>query len=151
MAILTDRIHDPKGYTIIELIVVLALFSLLLCITLPNSAIIRSYNENHELRMIEKDLRQARNRAILENQTVMVSFNKVNNQYTVSYSKNDVIKSHKLESGLEITHVGSGDYYFNGTGRVGNPDSVTLKKSNNKLYRIAIQVNTATITLQEVN
>lgn len=151
MAVLKNKEYIKKGYTLIELIVVLALFSLLLSITLPNSSLIRTYNENNELRSIQKELRQARNRAILENRTVIASFYKESNQYKIRYSKNEVIKNYPLSSGLKIISPISKDIYFNGTGRVGNPHSVYIEKSNGKIYKISIQVNTATISLQEVN
>ncbi|WP_422487180.1 GspH/FimT family pseudopilin [Gudongella sp. DL1XJH-153] len=150
MALLIDRNSFKKGYTLIELIVVVALFALLLAITLPNSAIIRNLNERQELRMIEKDLRQARNKAILENRLIDVSFYVDGNQYIIQYSESEKIKVHKLKSGLRIFYAGTSGFRFNGTGRVGNSNTVTLKKSDGRTYHIAVGVNTTEITLREV-
>ena len=149
MALLTSKPASRKGYTLIELIVVLALFSLLLSMTLPNSAFIRNLNERQELRMLEKDLRQARSSAIIENRTVMVSFYRETNEYIIRYSEREVIKRHFLKSGLRIVDRGSDAYYFNGTGRVGNANTVRIRKSDGRLYEIAIAPVTTEITLRE--
>ncbi|MCR3956717.1 MAG: GspH/FimT family pseudopilin [Gudongella sp.] len=150
MAVLIDKVGFKKGFTLIELIVVMALFSLLLSITLPNTSIIRNLNERQELRMIEKDLRQARTRAILENRTVEVSFYVDGNMYIIQYSESDKIKVQRLSSGLKIIYADSAAYRFNGTGRVGNSNTVTLKRSDGRTYHLAVGVNTAEITLREV-
>lgn len=150
MAVLIDKVGFKKGFTLIELIVVMALFSLLLSITLPNTSIIRNLNERHELRMIEKDLRQARTRAILENRTVEVSFYVDGNMYIIQYNESDKIKVQRLSSGLRIFYADSAAYRFNGTGRVGNSNTVTLKRSDGRTYHLAVGVNTAEITLREV-
>ena len=151
MALLKKRTEYKKGYTLIELIVAVALLSLFFSIALPNSSLIKTLNQNTELRIIQKDLKQARNKAVLENRTVMASFNGDKNLYIIKYSENAIIKKHKLESGLKIVSPISKDIYFNGTGRVGNSDSIIIKKSNGEMYKISIQVNTATISLQEIN
>lgn len=150
MAVLIDKDTYKKGYTLIELIVVVALFSLLLSITLPSSSLIRSLNERHELRMIEKDIRQARTRAILENRTVEASFYVDGNMYIIQYSESEKIKVQRLSSGLEIFYADSAAFSFNGTGRVGNSNTVTLKRADGRTYHLAIGVNTAEITLREV-
>jgi prepilin-type N-terminal cleavage/methylation domain-containing protein len=150
MAVLIDKEGYGKGYTLIELIVVVALFSLLLSITLPSSSLIRNLNERHELRMIEKDLRQARTRAILENRTVEVSFYVDGNMYIIQYSESEKIKVQRLTSGLGIFYADSATFRFNGSGRVGNSNTVTLKRSDGTTYHLAIGVNTTEITLREV-
>jgi len=150
MAVLKDKEGFIRGYTLIELIVVVALFSLLLSITLPNSSMIRSLNERHELRMVEKDVRQARTRAILENRTVMVTFYPEENRYSVKYGEGNNIKVHDLTSGIHIFDTEAKTFFFNGTGRVGNSNTVTLKRSDGRTYNLAIGVNTTEITLREV-
>ncbi|WP_409227546.1 GspH/FimT family pseudopilin [Gudongella sp. SC589] len=150
MAVLIDKEGYRKGYTLIELIVVVALFSLLLSISLPNTSIIRTINERNELRMIEKDLRQARTRAILENRLVEFSFYVDGNMYIIQYNENEKIKVQELQSGLKIYYADSAAFRFNGTGRVGNSNTVTLKRSDGRTYHLAVGVNTTEITLREV-
>jgi prepilin-type N-terminal cleavage/methylation domain-containing protein len=150
MAVLKDKEGFRRGYTLIELIVVVALFSLLLSITLPNSSMIRSLNERHELRMVEKDVRQARTRAILENRTVMVTFYPEENRYSVKYGEGNNIKVHDLTSGVQIFDTEAKTFLFNGTGRAGYSNTVTMYRSDGRSYHLAIGVNTTEITLREV-
>lgn len=150
MAVLIGREGFRKGFTLIELIVVIALFSLLISITLPNSSMIRNLNERQELRMVEKDMRQSRTRAILENRTVMVTFNPERNRYSIKYEEGNDIKIQDLTSGVQIFDTEAKTFYFNGTGRVGNSNTITLKRADNRTYHLAIGVNTTEITLREV-
>ena len=100
--------------------------------------------------MVEKDMRQSRTRAILENRTVMVTFNPERNRYSIKYNEGNDIKIQDLTSGVQIFDAEAKTFYFNGTGRVGNSNTITLKRADNRTYHLAIGVNTTEITLREV-
>jgi prepilin-type N-terminal cleavage/methylation domain-containing protein len=63
-----------KGYTLIELITVLALFSILLLFSIPNLSFLHKYREYSEVKQFEKDIKYVRATALIENSPVVINF-----------------------------------------------------------------------------
>lgn len=74
---------DRKAYTLIELILVLALLFIIVAMTIPNTNFYLSIAKNQELKELKKDLLFARNKAIIESQVYIVSFDSKDNRYII--------------------------------------------------------------------
>ncbi len=138
---------NNKGYTLMELILVVALFSVFFLIAIPNSSIVNIYQENIELKMIQKDLRQARSKAVVDNTSIFAYFYPSMNEYEIK-SGEEVIKRKKLKR-IKITHFNSDRYTFNNDGRIGGSGTVSILRTNGDLYYLSVGVNTTTINLHK--
>ncbi|MDY0234539.1 MAG: GspH/FimT family protein [Gudongella sp.] len=150
MEILTNYKEKKKGYTLIELIVVLALFSLLLTIAIPNSKAFKTYNQNQQLRIFEKDIRQARNKAIIENKAIGAYFYITKNSYEIKYIGGEKILERELYGGVEFKSKNFTNYIFNPNGAIGNAGTVIIKKGSEN-YELAIAPVTSKISLRKDN
>lgn len=147
MEILNYNKSKNKGYTLIELIVVLALFSLLLTIAIPNSKAFKTYNQNQQLRVLEKDLRQARNTAIIENKTICAYFNLSKHSYEIKYISGEKILERVLIPGVEFKSKNFTNFTFNADGRIGNAGTLKIKKGSEN-YELAVAAVTSKISLR---
>ncbi len=132
----------------IELLIVLALFSLLLTIAIPNSKMFKTYNQNQQLRILEKDIRQARNRAITENKAIIAKFHAANNTYEIKYKSGEEILKRKLNNGVEIRDKNFDFYIFSPNGRIGDAGTVKIKKAS-EYYILAVSPVTSEISLRK--
>ena len=148
MEILKEYKSKKEGYTLIELVIVLALFSLLLTIAIPNSKMFKTYNQNQQLRILEKDLRQARNSAIIENKAIIALFYTANNTYEIKYKSGGKIMERKLDNGVEIGDKNFDFYIFSPDGRIGNAGTVKIKKGS-EYYILAVSPVTSEISLRK--
>ena len=148
MEILKEYKSKKEGYTLIELVIVLALFSLLLTIAIPNSKMFKAYNQNQQLRILEKDLRQARNTAIIGNKAIIAQFYTASNTYEIKYKSGGRIVERKLDNGVEIRDKNFDFYIFSPDGRIGNAGTVKIKKGS-EYYILAVSPVTSEISLRK--
>lgn len=154
MEILKRYKIKEKGYTLIELIIVLAIFSLVLTIALPNSKAFKTYNQNQQLRLLEKDLRQARNTAIIENRPIFIEFLIEKNAYVIKYSESNRIIERTLDNGVKFTTMNvSGNVNtvkFNPDGRPAHTGTVNIKKGSEN-YELVIAPVISKITIKRIS
>ena len=131
-----------------ELILVIALFSVFFSIAIPRFSIVNMYQENMELKMLQKDLRQARSQAIVDNEPIFVYFYPSINEYEVLKSQSDIIKRRSLKR-VRITYKNFDKYTFNPSGAIGGAGTVTLKKSNGDLLYLSVGVASSSINLKD--
>ena len=98
--------------------------------------------------MIQKDLRQARSKAVIDNESVFVYFYIQNNEYEILKSQDDVIKRRKLNR-IKLTYKNFDKYIFNPSGKIGGAGSVTIKKSNGDLMYLKVGVASSSINLEK--
>ena len=88
------RIISARGFTLMEMVITLALFGILLAIAIPS---LQSYAVNENLRTAARDLMadfaMAKERAISEDNNYTISFNPGDNQYTIASGVNTQTKS----------------------------------------------------------
>jgi len=83
------KIHKKKGFTLLELIIVIAIIAILSAIGAPTfSSYMATRRLNGAARQVQSDLFAARMRAISDNKLVAVSFIN-NNQYTIFFDNNN--------------------------------------------------------------
>lgn len=148
MEVLRTKISRRKGYTLIELIVVLVLFSLLLTIIIPNVSILKTYSQNMQLRILEKDLKQARNTAIIENRIIFVDFHIATNSYIIKYNEKEKIVERKLINGVELINKNFTTLKLNPNGVIGNAGTLTIKKGFEN-YKLSIAAVTSNISVKK--
>lgn len=81
---------NKKGFTIVEIILVVALLGVLSTISIPIYKKTMAYYELHTAaRMISTDIRLAQQRAITEGKNYLVLFDTVNNKYLIKSNSSD--------------------------------------------------------------
>lgn len=141
--------NKNKGYTLIELIVVLALFSILFSIAIPNLNFVSRTQELQELKEFKRDVLFARNQAIVKGKI---------HYFKLDYTKNSYFI---MSDGIEIKRC----YFDNGVSLINNPavieivftssgvpklgNTIKLKTSDNQRYKLVVNPVTGKISLSE--
>ncbi|WFA09681.1 GspH/FimT family protein [Tissierella sp. Yu-01] len=126
------------GYTIIELVVVLTLFSIILMIAVPNLGIIREFKEYQQIRQLKSDILFARNQAIVKGKIHIVQFDFVRNGYIIVVG-GGTIKRVYFDDGIElIKNMEMTEVSFYRTGVPGKSGTIRLKNSKNKTYEVVV-------------
>ncbi len=79
-----DRVHNNKGYTLVELLVILVVLAILAAFAIPNySQWAERYEINGEARKLYLDLQLARITALRNNNNVVITFDTGTNSYLI--------------------------------------------------------------------
>jgi prepilin-type N-terminal cleavage/methylation domain-containing protein len=147
-----------KGYTLIELITVLALFSILLLISIPNLSFLHKYREYNEVKQFEKDIKYARSSALTKNAPVVTFFDITNNGYKI-IQHNKVIKEYKFQQGVNIKSINTSSGYltsggssieFKTTGAPSSAATIEFDTRYHGKYNITINVATGRINIKTI-
>ena len=136
---------DKHGYTLLELIVVIALFAVILSISFPGIKSIIISMEKRELMELKRDIVYARNSAIVENLNYSFMVNKGKNTYSITRQEkvSKIIKKVKLENGIKIVSNNFGNSLtFTPSGAPAGGG--TLELTNKKGQSIEISITPAT-------
>ena len=138
-----------RGYTLIEILIVITLFSIILLIALPNMGFYRLILEKQEIAEFKKDLLYARNMAIVENESYIVYFFKHNNSYSIKTSETNItIKSKTFGNGLKLDNIDIvGSFIFNPSGAAGNSNSIYINTSRDKVYEVRLSPVTSRVEI----
>ena len=141
-----------KGYTLIEILMVIALFSIILSLAIPNMGFYKDILEKQEISELKKDLLYARNLAIVDNKTYTVYFKKDENSYFIKAKDSDsIIKNKTFSNGLKLDNKDVlGSFIFNPTGAAGNSNTLIIKTSRHKRYEIKLSPVTSRIAVVEI-
>ncbi len=139
-----------SGYTLIELLIVIALFSTILSIVIPKLGFFKNLMEKQEIAELKKDLLFARNSAIVENRYYTVYFNHNENFYTIKTSESSsVIKSKTLGQGLKLDENNLvGNFTFTSSGATANSNTLYINARKNKRYVISLTPATGRIEIK---
>ena len=142
-----------KGYTLIELVIVLALFSLLFSIAVPNFKAINGIEQKKELEEFRRDVLFARNQTIVTGFIHDVYIDYEKNLYSIS-SEGKSLKSHYFESGIRLVkNVFKNESQavtritFGRDGMASKSGSIFLEDNKGKEYRLSITPVTSKVTL----
>lgn len=138
--------NSKYGYTLVELLVVIALFAIVLSIGIPSMRIIFNTHEKKELMEFKRNIIFARNSAVVENCTYILYVDAIKNSYKIT--KDDgttaiVIKNIKLSKGIVIkgnNFNGTIKFYQNGSPN----NSGTILLTNSKKQKIEMTITPAT-------
>lgn len=137
-----------KGYTLIEILIVIALFSILVSMIIPKLSFFNILSERQEIAELKKDLLYAREMAIIENKSYMVYFFHDKNSYSIKTSEaGPVIKSKTFDSGLKL-NIDNGSFIFNPSGAAGKSNTIYINTNRNKRYAISLSPATSRIEIK---
>lgn len=142
---------NEKGYTILELMMVIAFLGLLIALALPSSGIIRGLTEVNELKAFEKNLTQARNTSIVEKRTVYITLDPKENSYLINYNSREIIKKHRFKPGVDVRGATLIQFHFNASGSMADAQTILFKLSNGDAYIMPLAPVTTTIRLEKIN
>ncbi len=148
---------DKKGFTIIELLVVLAIAGIIITLAVSSMAnTIPHLRLNDFTREIVSKINLARSVAIARNKACVVSFNKLENTYNIFMDDNenyqredaeDAITAGQMAKGVTIVKasfsLGTSAFGYDGSGlplknRIG---SVCLKNDKDEYHKISVSWN----------
>ena len=141
-----------KGYTMIELIIVLALFALLLSISYPTLGIVNNYKEFQELKEFKRDVLFARNQAIVNNKVYSCIIDYPNNGYIIN-TEGKNIKKYNFQYGVKlIDNAGAVRLFtFGGNGVPLKTGIIRVDlDSKNNYYYLTVTPVIGKISLKEV-
>lgn len=140
---------EKKGYTLIELLIVIALFSIFLSIAIPNLNFYRNIMEKQEIAEFKKDLLFARNSAIVENRSYTVNFNHERNSYNIKTSNRPTVKSKTFSNGLKLFENNLvNSFTFTPSGATGNSNTIYIDTKKNKRYVVTLTPATGRIEIR---
>lgn len=133
------------GYTLIELIIVLALMCIVLSIAIPSISLMFNTSEKKELLEFKRDINFARNSAVMENKTYTLSINVPKNGYRIIREKNEllVVKSKEFTNGI-VLKLDNLDHFITFY-PTGTPNKAgTIRLTNRKKQDIRMTITPAT-------
>lgn len=130
------------AYTLIELLIVLALFSLIIAIAVPNLGIINNLKEKQEFNELKRDLLYIRNKAITENGHYEINIDIKKNKYELGIKSNkSSVKSKTFKSGLKFVQAKettANQLVFSPSGAPSQSGTFVIMKKNGDRYRFSI-------------
>lgn len=148
------RMNKIKGVTLVELLITLAIISIISSIVLPKTNIVCKYKEKAELREFKNDIVYARNMAICKSKKYFVRINFKENYYliyTVKGVTKEYIKKKELSSGLTfkrpLDNSEKVEISFNSTGAPSNARTICLVSRYGDIYSVAVTPATGRINV----
>lgn len=138
-----------QGYTLLEILVVLALISIILSIAIPSIKVIGNFEEKKEMKNFRRDIISARNMAIIEGSIYVLTIYEKDNSYIIK-SKGEVIKNIKLAY-WEIMPENTLDskIKFLSTGSPDKGGTIGLKNKRKKITKLTILPVTGKLNVYE--
>lgn len=144
------KLISKYGYTLVELLVVLALFAIILSIGMPNIKVIFKTRERVELAQFKRDIIFARNSAIVENCNYNLYLYPDENRYQIiKISKNiTTIKDITLSNGVLIKGNNfNNSVTFSPTGAPNKAGTIFLTNKKQQNIELTIEVATGKVNL----
>lgn len=133
------------GYTLLELLVVVALITIVLSVGIPSLQIIFNTKEKKELMEFKRDIVFARNSAVVENKIYILSLDNANNGYRIlkADKTNIIVKDVQFINGI----IMKGNNFnsltkFLPTGAPSHAGTISM--TNRKKQKIEITITPAT-------
>lgn len=143
--------NSRRAFTLIEILIVVALFLLFSSIAIPNIGMLNRAKESQELRGIRTDLLYTRNQAIVGSKTLKFKWDYANNGYSItSLDEKEIIKSYRCEKGIKIIeNLRINEFIFSPSGTPSYSDTISIVDSRNQRYHLSVAPATGKITLQK--
>lgn len=150
---MNGNIENPNkyGYTLVELLVVLALIGIVLSIAIPSINLIFVNFEKKELMEFKRDMNFARNRALMENGVYTIRIDIPGNKYYIleESDKKSVVKEKEFSNGIRFT-VNNLDHSisFYPTGSTSKVGTIRLTNKKDQDIEITITMATGKVNLK---
>lgn len=141
---------NKLGYTLVEIILVLALMGIVASIVSPSVKIISTYREEIEIKELKKDIMFTRNKAIMEKSIYTMTLNRKENKYSIyNTSKGFLVKEKNLRDGIVIVADNfNQSIVFYPTGAPRKAGSIRLMNSKKENIIITIIPATGRVNLK---
>lgn len=142
-----------KSFTYIELLVVLAIMSLVMAISIMKIGSLSQIKEKNELNSLIRDMKHARILAMSKRKNVYFSFNDDLKSYNISYSpdeKNNIVKEKTLKYlKLKDYNFDKKTIVFELTGAPKKAGTLIIA-GKDKSYTITVEIATSKINIKEI-
>ena len=135
-----------KGYTLIEILIVIALFLVLFSISFPSTNFYKKILERQEISEFRKDLFYARNMAIIDNKSYYVNFTMIDNSYSVDIGMTKTIKKKAFGHGLKLNNAAE-PFIFLPSGASDNAGTIFINTDRGERYRVSLTPATSRIEI----
>lgn len=141
------------AFTLIELVIVIAILGIILGMVMPNSEYFNTLREKAEIREFKRDILCARNKAILESTIYTVSFKPTNNGYIIrKVGERGSVKFKQFNSGIKLNNINNiEEIKFYSNGSVSKSGSIVFTVRNNDQYEITITPVRGLINIKPFN
>ncbi len=132
--------NKRSAYTLIELIVVIALLGIILVMTMPNSKLFNTLNQALELKEFKRDMLFARNKAIIDSRRYVISFIYEENGYIIEKDSQKLkVKTKYFTKGLKLNKRNDlKSITFNANGTITNSGTIYFYDRNDQEYKMTI-------------
>lgn len=141
------------GYTLIELIVVIAILGIVMTIVVPNTNFFKSIQESLEIKELRRDMLYARNKAILDSQDYRITFNLEDNNYTIDRSIGSsriVLIRKSFEHGTVLSsRDGGNEIIFKANGTIGKSHSIYFNNRLGDMYKLSVTPVSCKINIEK--
>ena len=145
------KIQNEKGYTLVELLVAIALISIILSISIPSVKTVFNIAEKKELMEFKRDLIFARNKAVMENTIYTLRLFIKENRYQITKKDGIVIKDKTMSAGIIIKENNISNIVdFYPTGVPSKAGTIELRNKKNQVIFITINIATGKINLKTI-
>jgi prepilin-type N-terminal cleavage/methylation domain-containing protein len=145
------KIQNEKGYTLVELLVAIALISIILSISIPSVKTVFNIAEKKELMEFKRDLIFARNKAVMENTIYTLRLFIKENRYQITKKDGIVIKDKTMSAGIIIKENNISNIVdFYPTGAPSKAGTIELRNKKNQVIFITINIATGKINLRTI-
>lgn len=127
---------NKLAFTLVELIIVIALIGILLLIALPNSEYFNKLKEMAEIKEFRRDVLLARNKAIMESDSYTFARIEGGKGYKIKGVCGGYCDRKYFESGLRI--LGTNTIRFHPNGTVGGANTILFHDKNKRMYEMKI-------------
>lgn len=153
-----------RGFTLVEMLVVLLILSIAAALVVPQALRTSSLAAQSAARLVMADLEYAQNQAIVTQSPVTVSFDLLGNSYTVSnasgplvhpITKKDYVVDLDSRRGLEgvaletVSFNGALDVTFDSLGAPDNDGTIVLSAGAHA-YRVTVAPVSGRVTVEQV-
>lgn len=142
---------NRKGYTLLELILVIIIFSFILTVFKVNMSSISQVNKTMEINRLVNDLKSYRDKALINKINIEFRIDSDKKSYRFTeLSKNRIeLSKGELNSGYRIYHNNFGSYIvFRSTGAPSRGVTLTLRDKD-EVVKIIIQPVTGNIRIEK--
>lgn len=139
-----------RAYTLIELVIVLALFGIFASISVPKLTMISRFKENQELKEFKRDVLFARNQAVVNRKTYFVHLDYIGNSYFLKDESTTIKRVYFKEGTQLILNPSLSKISFARTGVPSIAGTINLKTSYNKKYYLKVRPVTGKIILTDM-